>query len=187
MKTKPIDEPKQKRRRKTESLPLCRLREIRAVQNRSIAELSQSIGIHRNIIARIEKGLQIGILPIHLRLISALGVSADEYFGLISSKPLSDEPEILDSRKGFTVELLPAMSGKVFRIQIAQGESASLRAYLDSEKPVFLYVTQGTVLVQRNKESFEQNAGASLSFPRASGLAIKNASSLGGVLLAFQC
>ena len=187
MKTKAVQQKEQKRRSKTESLPLCRLKEIRAVQNISIAELSEKTLIHRNIIARIEKGLQIGILPIHLKLIASLGVSADEYFGLISSKPISEQPEMLDSRKGLTVELLPAMAGKAMRIQIAQGEAASLKSYLDPEKPVFFYVVQGDLRIQRNKESFEYNAGASLSFPRASNLAIKNSSSLGGVLLAFQC
>src|SRR3989338_4513022 len=106
MKTKAVQQKEQKRRSKTESLPLCRLKEIRAVQNISIAELSEKTFIHRNIIARIEKGLQIGILPIHLKLIASLGVSADEYFGLISSKPISEQPEMLDSRKGLTVELL---------------------------------------------------------------------------------
>ena len=123
----------------------------------------------------------------HLKLIKTLGVSADEYFGLVSSKALfEDKPEILDSRKGFTVELFPTLEGTTKRIQIGPGESLHLKPYLDPLKPVFFYLVQGEIKFQRKNEVYEQSAGAALSFPRATNLSIKNTSSLGGILLVIQ-
>jgi len=178
----------QKRRKKSEDLPLCRLEQIREAQGKSVVQLSEDSGVHRNLIARIEGGLQEGSASNHLKLIKALGVSADEYFGFISSKTVSeDTPEILDSRKGFTVELFPTVAGNAKRIQISSGETVQLKRYLDPQKPVFFYVAQGEIKFQRNTEIYEQGPGAALSFPRANNLAIKNISSLGGILLAFQC
>ncbi len=177
----------QRRRKRSESLPLCRLQQIRGAQKKNIAELSKDSGVHRNLIARIERGDQEGSTSNHLKLIKALGISADEYFGFIASKPVAeDKPEILDSRKGFTVELFPTLEGTAKRIQIGPGESLNLKPYLDPQKPVFIYVVQGEIKVQRKNEIYEQGAGAAFSFPRAKNLSIKNTSSLGGVLLAFQ-
>ena len=179
----------QKYRKKPKSLPLCRLREIRDAQGKSIVELSEEAGVHRSIIIRIENGAQEGSTSIHLKLLAALGVSADEYFGFISSKPLSeDTPEILDSRKGFTVELFPSIpgAGTVKRIQLASGVSSLLKRYLDTQKPAFLYVAQGDIAFQRNKEVHKQSAGDAMLFPRANNLSAKNISSLPGILLLFQ-
>ncbi len=189
MKAKAIPERKKLRkyRKKAESLPLCRLKELRDAQGISIVHLSEESGVHRHSIARIENGSQEGNLATHLKLLAALGVSADEYFGFISSKTVEDKPEILDSRKGFIVELLPSTAGNVKRIQIPSGEATSLKSYLDPQKPVFFYVVQGQIKIQRNKEICEQTTGAALSFPRANNLSIKNLSNLSGILLAFQC
>ncbi len=177
----------QKRRKRPESLPLCHLQHIREVQQKSIAELSVDSGVHRNLIARIELGKQEGSASNHLKLIKALGVSADEYFGFISSKVVAeDRPEILDSRKGFTVEFFPTLEGTAKRIQIGPGESLGLKRYLDPLKPVLFYVVQGEIRVQRKDEIYAQGAGGVLSFPRAQSLSIKNTSSLGGILLAIQ-
>lgn len=167
--------------------PLCRLKELREAQGISIVHLAKEADVHRHSIARIENGSQEGNLSTHLKLIEVLGVSADEYFGFISSKPVDEKPEILDSRKGFSVELLPSAAGNIKRIQIPVGESASLKSYLDPQKPVFFYVAQGQIKIQRNKEILEPSAGAALSFPRANGISIKNLSNLSGTLLAFQC
>jgi len=176
-----------KYRKKTESLPLCRLKEIRDAQGTSIVDLSEESGVHRHSIARIENGSQEGTLSIHLKLIATLGVSADEYFGFISSKPIEDKPEIIDSSKGFSVELLPSTAGIVRRIQIPSGETTSLKSgYLDPQKPVFFYAAQGQIKIQRNKEIYELTTSAAVSFPRANNLSIKNISNLSGVLLAFQ-
>ena len=148
---------------------------------------AEDYGVHRNLIGRIEDGEQEGSTSNHLKLIKTLGVSADEYFGFISSKPLAeDKPEVLDSRKGFTVELFPTLEGTAKRIQIGPGESLHLKPYLDPLRPVFFYVVQGEIKVQRKNETYAQGAGAALSFPRATGLSIKNISSLGGILLAIQ-
>lgn len=187
--SKPIPVKKrQRRRRKPENLPLCRLEEIREAQRKSIVRLSEESGVHRNLIARIEDGAQEGSTANHLKLIKTLGVSADEYFSFISSKAVvEDKPDIVDSRKGFTVELFPTIEGTVKRIQIAPGESLAPKPYLDAQKPVFFYVIQGEIKFQRKNETYEQGPGAALSFPRASGLSLKNTSSLGGILLAFQC
>ena len=190
MRTKETEEKKkpQRRRKRPESLPLCCLKEIREAQRKSIVQLSEDSSVHRNLIARIEDGLQEGSASNHLKLIKALGISADEYFGFISSKPVSkDKPEILDSRKGFTVELFPTLEGTAKRIQITPGEGLPLKPYLDPQKPVFFYVVQGEIKFQRKNETYEQGPGAALSFPRASNLSLKNISSLGGILLAFQC
>lgn len=177
----------QKRRKRPENLPLCRLEQIRMVQDFTIAQLSEDSGVHRNLIARIEDREQEGSTSNHLKLIKALGVSADEYFGLVTPKAFfEDKPEILDSRKGYTVEVFPTVEGRVRRIQIAPGESLRLKPYFDPLKSVFFYVVQGAIKVQRKNETFEQGAGAGLSFPRATGLSIKNISSLGGILLAIQ-
>lgn len=133
-------------------------------------------------------GAQEGIASNHLKLIKAVGVSADEYFGLISPEAIAEEkPDIVDSRKGFTVELFPTAQGNVKRIQVSPGESIPLKRYLDPQKPVFFYVGQGEIKFQRNTEIYEQGPGAGLSFPRASNITIKNISSLGGILLAVQC
>ena len=177
-----------KRRKRPEDLPLCRLQDIREAQRKSIVQLSAESGVHRNLIARIEDGAQEGGTSNHLKLIRSLGVSADEYFSFISSKAVSeDKPEVLDSRKGFTVELFPTLEGTAKRIQIAPGEALALKPYLDPQKPVFFYVVQGEIKFQRKNETYEQGPGAALSFPRASNLSLKNTSSLGGILLAFQC
>ena len=174
-------------RKRPKNLPLCKLQEIREVQKKSIRQLAEESGVHRNLIANIEMGAQEGIASNHLKLIKALGVSADEYFGLISPKSSpEDTPDIVDSRRGCTVELFPTAEGTVKRIQLAPNESVSLKRYLDSQRPVFFYVTQGQIRFQRNQEFYEQGAGAGLSFPRASNIALKNVSSLSGVLLAFQ-
>ncbi len=187
-KTLPEKKKEQKRRKKPESLPLCRLKEIREAQSKSIAQLSDESGVHRNLIARIERGIQEGSTTNHLKLIRSLGVSADEYFGWISSKPLSeDKPEILDARSGLTVELLPTFAGSVKRIQIASGKSLELKRYLDPQKPVFFYVVQGDIKIQRNKETYDERAGDAISFPRAGNLSIKNTSSLSGIVLVMQC
>lgn len=178
----------QKRRRKPEDLPLCRIEQIREAQRKSIVQLSEESGVHRNLIARIEDGLQEGSTSNHLKLIKALGVSADEYFGLVSPKSVSeDTPEILDSRKSFTVELFPTIAGSAKRIQLSSSETIPLKRYLDPQKSVFFYVAQGEIKFQRNTEIYEQGPGAALSFPRASNITIKNISSLGGILLAVQC
>ena len=177
----------QRRRKRPDNLPLCRLEQIRMVQDFTIAQLSEGSGVHRNLIGRIEDGEQEGSTSNHLKLIKTLGVSADEYFGLVSSKALfEDKPEILDSRKGYTVEVFPTVEGRVRRIQIAPGESLHLKLYLDPLRPVFFYVVQGEIKVQRKNETYTQGAGAALSFPRATGLSLKNISSLGGILLAIQ-
>lgn len=177
-----------KSRKKPENLPLCQLEEIREVQKKSITQLAEESGVHRNLIANIEMGAQEGIASNHLKLIKTLGVSADEYFGLISPKSApEDTPDIVDSRKGFTVELFPTAQGNVKRIQLSPNESVSMKRYLDPQKPVFFYVAQGEIKFQRNQEIYEQGPGAGLSFPRASNITLKNISSLGGILLAFQC
>ena len=177
-----------KRRKRPENLPLCRLQEIREAQKKSVRQLAAESGIHRNLIANIEDGAQEGIASNHLKLIKILGVSADEYFGFISPKPVAeDTPDIVDSRKGFTVELFPTSAGSVKRIQLSSGETIPLKRYFDPQKPVFFYVIQGEIRFQRNQEIYEQASGAALSFPRASNITIKNISSLGGILLAFQC
>ena len=177
-----------KQRKRPEDLPLCRLEQIREAQRKSIVQLSEESGVHRNLIARIEDGAQEGSTSNHLKLIKALGVSADEYFGFISAKSVSeDTPEIVDSRKGFTVELFPTVAGNAKRIQLSSGETIPLKRYLDPQKPVFFYVAQGEIKFQRNQEIYEQGPGAALSFPRASNITVKNISSLGGILLAFQC
>ena len=179
---------RQRRRKRPENLPLCRLEQIREAQKKSMAQLAEESGVHRNLIANIEMGAQEGITSNHLKLIKTLGVSADEYFDLISSQVLAeDKPDIVDSRKGFTVELFPTIEGTVKRIQIAPGESLALKPYLDAQKPVFFYVVQGEIKFQRKDETYEQGPGAALSFPRASSLSLKNTSSLGGILIAFQC
>ncbi len=179
---------KRGKRRRPENLPLCRLQAIREAQRKSIVQLSEESGVHRNLIARIEDGAQEGSTFNHLKLIRALGISADEYFGFISPKSVSeDKPEIVDSRKGFTVELFPTVQGSAKRIQISSGETLPLNRYLDPQKPVFFYVAQGEIKFQRNQEIYEQGPGAALSFPRASNITVKNISSLGGILLAFQC
>src|SRR3990167_8052276 len=99
----------QRRRKRPENLPLCRLEQIREAQKKSMVQLAEESGVHRNLIANIEMGAQEGIASNHLKLIKALGVSADEYFGLISPQALAeDKPDIVESRKGFTVELFPA-------------------------------------------------------------------------------
>ena len=187
MRAKPAQEKEsQKRKKKAESSPCCRLEQIRATQGISIVQLAQDAGVHRHSIAKIENGALIGNLSTHFKLMETLGVSPDEYFGFISAQPVKDKPEILDSRKGFTVELLPSIAGKIKRIQIPPGETASLKSYLDPEKPVFFYVVQGEIKFERKNEVYEQGVGAALSFPRAISLSIKNTSSLGGVLLAIQ-
>ena len=186
--TKDVPLKKERKWRKRPDLPLCRLQEIREIQKKSIRQLAEEAGVHRNQIASIEMGAQEGIASNHLKLIRALGVSADEYFGLISTKSTpEDTPDIVDSRKGFTVELFPTAQGNVKRIQISPAESVSFKRYLDAQKPVFFYVAQGEIRFQRNQEIYEQGPGAGLSFPRAGNIAIKNVSSLGGVLLVFQC
>lgn len=176
-----------KSRKKPESRPLCRLKELREAQGMSIVHLSEESGVHRHSIARIENRSQEGNLSTHLKLIAKLGVSADEYFGFISSKPTEDKPEILDSRKGFSVELLPSTAGIVRRIQIPSGEAAPLKSsYLDPQKPVFFYAVQGQIKIQRNKEIYELTTNGVVSFPRANNLSIKNISNLSGILLTFQ-
>lgn len=181
------DAPLRKRRKKPDNLPLCRLEQIREAQSKSVVQLAEESGVHRNLIARIEGGLQEGSASNHLKLIKALGVSADEYFGFISSETIAeDTPEILDSRKGFTVELFPTVTGNAKRIQVSPGESVNLKRYLDSQKPAFFYVAQGEIKFQRNNEIYEHGPGAALSFPRANNLSIKNISSLGGIILVFQ-
>ncbi len=163
-----------KYRKKADARPLCRLKEIREAQGLSIVHLAEESSVHRHSIARIENGSQEGNLSTHLKLVAALGVSADEYFGFISSKPNEEKAEILDSRKGLTVEHLPSIAGSVKRIQIPSGGAVSLKSYLDPQKPVFFYVAQGQIKIQRNKEICEQNTGDALSFPRANNLSIKN-------------
>jgi len=176
-----------RRRRRPENLPLCRLQEIREVQNKSIRQLAEEAGVHRNLIANVEMGAQEGIASNHLKIIKALGVSADEYFGLISPKASAeDTPDIVDSRKGFTVEVFPTTEGAVKRIQLQPGEGISLKRYLDPQKAVFFYVVQGQIRIQRNQEIYEQGPGAGLNFPRASNITFKNVSSVSGMLLAFQ-
>ena len=178
----------QKRRRRSENLPLCRLQQIREAQRKSVVQLSEESGVHRNLIFRIEDGRVEGSTSNHLKLIKALGVSADEYFGFISPKSVSeDKPEIVESKKGYTVELFPTLEGNAKRIQQSSGETISLKRYLDPQKPVFFYVAQGEIKFQRNQELYQEGPGAALSFPRASNITIKNISSLGGILLSFQC
>jgi len=178
---------KRKSRKRPENLPLCRLEGIREVQKKSMAQLAEESGVHRNLIANIEMGAQEGIASNHLKLIKTLGVSADEYFGLISSKAApEDSPDIVDSKKGSTVELFPTAVGSVKRIQLSTNESIPLKRYLDPQKPVFFYVVQGQIRFQRNQEIYEYGPGSGLSFPRASNFALKNISNLGGIILAFQ-
>ena len=177
----------QKRKKKGESDPRCRLEQIRKGQGISIVQLAQDAGVHRLTIAQIENGVLHGNLSTHFKLMEALGVSPDEYFGFMSAETVKDKPEILDSRKGFTVELLPSIAGEIKRIQIPPGDAASLKSYLNPEKPVTLYVAAGEIRIQRNKETYEQSMGSTLSFPRANNLSIKNLSNLSGALLAFQC
>lgn len=184
----PLKKKERKSRKRPENLPLCRLQEIREVQKKSITRLAEESGVHRNLIANIEMGAQEGITSNHLKLIKTLGVSADEYFGLISPKSTpEDTPDIVDSRKGFTVELFPTTAGSLKRIQLEKGETAPLKRYLDPQKPVFFYVSQGPIRFQRNAESYEQGPNSGLGFPRASNITLKNISSVGGILLAFQC
>lgn len=173
-------------RKKATALPMCRLKQLRETQGISIVHLAEEAGVHRHSVARIENGSQEGNLSTHLKLIHALGVSADEYFGFISSKPVEDKPEILDSRKGFSVEHLPSTAGSVKRIQLPAGDAASLNKYLDPTKPVFFYLAQGQIKMQRNKEIWELATATALSFPRATNLSVKSLSNLAGVLLAVQ-
>jgi len=176
-----------RRRKRPENLPLCHLQKIREVQKKSIRQLADESGVHRNLIANIEMGAQEGIASNHLKLIKALGVSADEYFGLISPKSQAEEtPDIVDSKKGYTIEAFPMTEGAAKRIQIQPSESLALKRYLDPQKAVFFYVVQGQIRIQRNQEIYEQGPGAGLNFPRATNLALKNISSVSGMLLAFQ-
>jgi len=177
-----------RRRKRPENLPLCRLEQIRQAQRKSVVQLSEESGVHRNQIFRIEDGRQEGSTSIHLKLIRALDVSADEYFGLISAKPVSgNKPEMVESKKGYTVELFPALEGHAKRIQLASSETLTLKGYLDPLKPVFFYVAQGEIKFQSGKETYEERTGAALSFPRPGKITVKNVSSLGASLLAFQC
>ena len=182
----PLKKPS-KRRKKPENLPLCRLEEMRGAQNKSIRQLAAESGVHRNLIASIEMGAQEGIASNHLKLVRTLGVSADEYFGLVSPKLAADDKaDVVESRKGFTVEIFPSSQGTVRRIALEAGHGLSLKPYLDSKKPVFFYVIHGELRFQRSQEIYEQGPNAAVSFPRANDITVKNNSSFGSLFLAFQ-
>jgi hypothetical protein len=62
-----------------------------------------------------------------------------------------------------------------------------LNKYLDPKKPVFFYMSQGELEIQRGKESWALASNSALDFPRAANnLTIKNSSGVQAILLAVQ-
>ena len=166
---------------------ICNLKKIREAQGLTIVELHDLSGVNRGTISNIEWGMIPGQVEQHNRLIKALKTSPDEYYGHDSAKViLENETEIILSNKGFTVEEISTHYGKLKRVQIAHGESSSLKGHLDPQKPATFYFLQGEITVHQAKQTSERKPHDVIAFPLANNISIQNTSNLPGMLLIHQ-
>lgn len=182
---------KKTKRTKSESAAFpCRLREIRKVRGYSVVSLAHEAGVAQDKILYIETKRGEGQPLTHIKLAKALGVSMDEYFGFPTLEPVSaNEPELVASDPGVTVEQLAPMPGSavtVKRIQVAAQKQSNLTRYLDPKRPIFFYLAQGEAKIWLFQKEHLLRPGDHLGLSLPGKVRLENLTTLPLVFLAVQ-
>ncbi len=152
-----------------------RIRDIRKQKEITLIELSKMTGVAQATLSRIETGDMLGTIECHLKVANALGISLSELYDGLDDRTSKthhskkNEPLSVSSFQGDKVRVelrtSKALKKKLFPTVITlkgNSETEDERAEKSVEK--FIYVIDGDVVVNLNKQDFHLKQDESLYF-----------------------
>jgi len=152
----------------------ARIRNIRKDKGITLIELSKMTGVAQATLSRIETGDMLGTIECHQRVANSLGLSLSELYegvderGSKTHHAKKNEPQLVSTHGDrIKVELRTskALKKKLFPLLVTlKGNSETEEERADKSVEKFLYVVEGDVIVNLNKQEFPVKQDESLYF-----------------------